>query len=86
MADIGIGSMAWINLIAILFLSRQAFIILKDYEKQIQTSQELSFDPSIIGVEDKAGVWRKRGGSVSSAEGKSGASLSTGMAEPSVEA
>jgi AGCS family alanine or glycine:cation symporter len=61
MADIGVGSMAWINLIAIIFLGRQSFIILKDYERQIKAGQELSFDPSIINVKDEAGVWSKKG-------------------------
>jgi AGCS family alanine or glycine:cation symporter len=57
MADIGVGSMAWINIIAILFLSRQAFIILRDYEKQIKEGKELTFDPMIINVVDDTKVW-----------------------------
>jgi AGCS family alanine or glycine:cation symporter len=59
MADIGVGSMAWINLVAILFLSQQAFVILRDYEKQIKAGKELSFDPGIINVKDEAAVWVK---------------------------
>ena len=34
LGDLGIGSMAWLNLIAILLLSKTALKVLKDYETQ----------------------------------------------------
>ena len=34
MADVGVGTMAWLNLIAILLLQKPAFAALKDYEAQ----------------------------------------------------
>lgn len=34
LGDLGIGSMAWLNLIAILLLSKIALKVLKDYERQ----------------------------------------------------
>lgn len=34
MGDIGVGTMAWINIVAILLLSPQALRTLKDYERQ----------------------------------------------------
>ena len=85
MADIGVGSMAWINLIAILFLSRQAVIILRDYEKQVQTGREPSFDPTIINVEDEAGIWSKQTSSASSDNSRASVKLSPGKAEPHIE-
>ncbi|PEO34166.1 alanine:cation symporter family protein, partial [Bacillus pseudomycoides] len=34
LGDLGIGSMAWLNLLAILLLSKTALKVLKDYETQ----------------------------------------------------
>lgn len=33
--DIGVGLMAWLNIIAILLLNKKAFLCLRDYEKQL---------------------------------------------------
>lgn len=43
MGDIGVGAMAWLNLIAILFLAKPAIECLKDYERQIAAGQPLSY-------------------------------------------
>jgi AGCS family alanine or glycine:cation symporter len=50
MGDIGVGLMAWLNLIAILALSGVGFKVLKDYERQIKNGGSLSFEPEKLGV------------------------------------
>lgn len=34
LGDLGMGSMAWLNLIAILFMTKTALKVLRDYEEQ----------------------------------------------------
>ena len=57
MADLGVGLMAWFNLIAILLLSNKAVAILKDYEAQKKAGQSPSFDPEKFGIQDETGAW-----------------------------
>jgi alanine or glycine:cation symporter, AGCS family len=45
MGDIGVGAMAWLNLIAILLLAKPAIECLKDYERQIAAGQEPRYVP-----------------------------------------
>ena len=59
LGDIGVGTMAWVNIIVILLLSRQAFKALKSYERQKKEGKEPIFDPKEIGVEG-AEFWEKR--------------------------
>ena len=35
MGDIGVGLMAWLNIIAILLLNKKAFLCLRDYESSL---------------------------------------------------
>ena len=49
--DIGVGAMAWINIIAILLLSPKALRSLKDYERQKKQGQEPKFDPKELNIE-----------------------------------
>lgn len=58
LGDIGVGSMAWLNLIAILLLSKPALKILKDYEKQKSEGKDPVFDPVKLGIAD-ADFWEK---------------------------
>jgi len=58
MGDIGVGVMAWLNIIAILLLSRVGLATLKDYEKQRQAGKELRFDPEELGIHN-APLWRE---------------------------
>jgi len=58
LGDIGVGAMAWINLIAILLLSRIAFKSLRSYEKQKKEGKEPEFDPDKLNVKN-AGFWKK---------------------------
>ncbi len=51
MGDIGVGLMAWLNVIAILLLSKVGLATLKDYERQKREKvKELTFDPGSLGI------------------------------------
>ncbi|MBM3297893.1 MAG: alanine:cation symporter family protein [Candidatus Aminicenantes bacterium] len=57
MGDIGVGLMAWLNVIAILLLSKVGLATLKDYERQKREGvKELSFDPGSLGIR-RAVLW-----------------------------
>ena len=56
LGDIGVGAMAWINLIAILLLSPKALRALRDYEKAKKQGEEPQFDPSNLEIEN-ADFW-----------------------------
>jgi AGCS family alanine or glycine:cation symporter len=58
LGDIGVGLMAWLNLIAILILQKPALLALKDYERQRKDKQALSFDPESLGISG-AEFWKK---------------------------
>lgn len=59
LGDIGVGLMAWINIISILLLSPIAFRALRSYEKQKKEGKEPVFDPKEIGVK-KADFWENK--------------------------
>ena len=52
LGDIGVGTMAWINVIAILLLSPKALRALRDYERQKKQGVEPRFDPHALGIHD----------------------------------
>ncbi|MBO7540568.1 MAG: alanine:cation symporter family protein, partial [Bacteroidales bacterium] len=54
--DIGVGAMAWINIVAILLLSPKALRALKDYERQKKQGQEPVFDPKALNIKN-ADFW-----------------------------
>ena len=54
--DIGVGLMAWFNIIAILLLQKPALAALKDYEKQKKQGLDPLFVPEDIGVTN-AHIW-----------------------------
>ena len=56
LGDIGVGTMAWINLIAILLLSPKALRALRDYEKAMKQGEEPRFDPKEMNI-DGAEFW-----------------------------
>ena len=56
LGDIGVGAMAWINIIAILLLSPKALRALRDYEKEKKQGVEPKFDPSELEIEN-ADFW-----------------------------
>lgn len=54
--DIGVGLMAWFNIIAIILLQKPALDSLKDYEKQKKEGKDPVFNPENIGVHN-AHIW-----------------------------
>jgi AGCS family alanine or glycine:cation symporter len=54
--DIGVGSMAWINIVAILLLSPRAMRALRNYEQQKKQGREPRFDPAELNIKD-ADFW-----------------------------
>ena len=58
LGDIGVGAMAWINIIAILLLSPKAFKTLRSYEKQEQEGKEPKFEPKELGIKN-ADFWEQ---------------------------
>ncbi|MGF1714522.1 alanine/glycine:cation symporter family protein [Photobacterium chitinilyticum] len=63
MGDVGVGLMAWLNIVGILtifFLSKPALKALKDYEEQQKAGvTEFTFDPVKLGIKN-ADYWEKR--------------------------
>lgn len=62
MGDIGVAMMAWLNLIAILALSKKALICFNDYESQLKAGiprDQIDFDPIKLGIEG-ATFWEER--------------------------
>jgi AGCS family alanine or glycine:cation symporter len=63
LGDIGVGLMAWLNIIAIIilfFMGKPALKALQDYEKQRKAGVEnYTFDPQALGIE-KADFWEKK--------------------------
>ncbi|EPF0314471.1 alanine/glycine:cation symporter family protein [Enterobacter chuandaensis] len=56
LGDIGVGLMAWLNIIAIVLLHRKAFASLKDYEIQNAQGLDPQFDPIRLGIKN-ADYW-----------------------------
>ncbi|WP_078549391.1 alanine/glycine:cation symporter family protein [Litchfieldia alkalitelluris] len=58
LGDIGVGSMAWLNIIAIVLLTKPALKILRDYESQLKDGKDPVFNPVKVGITD-ADYWEK---------------------------
>lgn len=58
--DIGVGTMAWLNIVAILLLQKPALLALRDYEAQKKMGLDPVFDPLKLGIPN-ADFWVKRG-------------------------
>jgi len=59
LADIGVGMMAWLNLIAIVLLRKIALKVFKDYEVQRRSGiKEPEFRPEKLGIKN-ADIWEK---------------------------
>ena len=56
LGDIGVGLMAWLNIIAIVLLHKKAFASLKDYETQNAQGIDPQFDPVRLGIKN-ADYW-----------------------------
>ena len=62
MGDLGVGLMAWLNLIAIALLSNIVIKCFKDYERQMKLGiprDEITFDPTPLGIKN-ATFWEDR--------------------------
>lgn len=59
LGDIGVGTMAWINVVAILLLSPKALRSLRDYERQKKQGLEPRFDPDALGIKE-ADYWQQK--------------------------
>lgn len=59
LGDIGVGLMAWLNIVAILILQKPALLALKDYERQKKQGLDPTFDPEALGIRN-ADFWAKR--------------------------
>jgi len=56
LADIGVGLMAWTNIIAIVLLQKIALKVFKDFEIQHKQNKKLSFEPKKLGI-NNAETW-----------------------------
>ncbi len=59
LGDIGVGLMAWLNIIAILIVQKPAMLALRDYERQKKLGLDPTFDPDALGIKN-ADFWRTR--------------------------
>lgn len=59
LGDLGVGLMAWLNLVAILILQKPALLALEDYERQRKAGGVPTFDPEALGIRN-ADLWRER--------------------------
>jgi AGCS family alanine or glycine:cation symporter len=58
MGDIGVGLMAWLNIIAILILFKPGLAVLRDYEARKKAGGVMEFDPDKLGIR-KAELWHE---------------------------
>lgn len=59
MGDIGVGIMAWLNVIAIILLRKPAMLALKDYQSQKKQGKDPVFNPKKLGIKN-ADFWETR--------------------------
>ena len=59
LGDIGVGLMAWLNIIAILIIQGPAVKALKDYQEQVKAGKDPQFDPRPLGIKN-ADFWVER--------------------------
>lgn len=59
LGDLGVGIMAWLNIVAIIILQKPALIALKDYDLQRQQGIEPEFKPDSLGITG-ADYWVER--------------------------
>ncbi len=50
LGDIGVGLMAWLNIIGIIILQQPAFKALRDYERQQKAGKDPVFDPRALDI------------------------------------
>lgn len=52
LGDLGVGIMAWLNIVAILILHKPALRAFRDYEQQRRRNQDPTFDPRALGIKN----------------------------------
>lgn len=57
LGDIGVGAMAWLNIIAIIILSKTGLATLKDYEEQKKLGLDPVFNPDKLNIKN-ADYWK----------------------------
>ena len=73
LGDIGVGLMAWLNIIGIIVLQQPAFEALRDYERQKKQGLDPVFDPLALGIyRDVLGELRRGKGEEPRAESDGG--------------
>jgi alanine or glycine:cation symporter, AGCS family len=60
LGSVGVGVMAWLNIIAILIIQKPALLALKDYEAQKKAGLDPVFDPDKLGIAN-ADLWKEIG-------------------------
>ncbi|WP_407280678.1 alanine/glycine:cation symporter family protein [Aromatoleum evansii] len=63
LGDVGVGLMAWLNIVAILIVQKPALVALKDYETQKAAGLDPVFDPEKLGIRN-ADHWKRPAGNV----------------------
>jgi AGCS family alanine or glycine:cation symporter len=58
LGSVGVGIMAWLNIIAIIILQKPALQALRDYEQQKQAGADPTYDPEKFGIAN-AGIWHE---------------------------
>lgn len=58
LGDVGVGLMAWLNVIAILIIHKPALLALKDYEAQKRAGLDPAFDADKLGIKN-AEIWKE---------------------------
>ncbi|MBN2796335.1 MAG: alanine:cation symporter family protein [Clostridia bacterium] len=59
LGDVGVGIMAWLNIIAIIILTKPGVATLRDYEKQKAQGLDPVFDPRKLGIKN-ADLWVRK--------------------------
>ncbi|MGB6129077.1 MAG: alanine/glycine:cation symporter family protein [Psychrilyobacter sp.] len=59
LGDIGVGMMAWVNIVGILIMHKPAILCLKDYKARMKkgTQDNWDFNPNEIGIEGDFKLW-----------------------------
>lgn len=52
MADLSLGIMTWMNMIALVLLYRPVMRVLRDYEEQIKLGGKLTFNPRKLNIKN----------------------------------
>ncbi len=60
LGDIGCGIMAWLNIVAVILLSKKGIKILKNYEKKLGQNGVMNFNPDEIDIEIEDSAWTKK--------------------------